>query len=71
MSTCTACDSQSQIADSQRRTCQVRYQGFQQGFGAFPGFELYNIVAGDGLKAGSTVTLKSLIERGYAPEVVS
>ena len=47
----------------------VRFQGWQQGFGAMPGRALFNIVAGP-YTVGSTVTIESMIKAGYRCEVI-
>lgn len=47
----------------------VRELGLQQGVNHVPAMMLYNVVGGD-IRAGSTVTLRSLLRQGYRVEVV-
>ena len=47
----------------------VRFCGYQQGFGTYPGRALFNIVAGP-YTVGSTVTIESMIKAGYRCEVI-
>ncbi len=59
--------------DVAQRIARVSYVGWQavaEGDPNFPGFALYNILSGDGLCAGSTVTVRSLEKQGYTVEVV-
>ena len=56
---------------SPKPRCRVRFAGRQQGYGICRGFDLYNIVDGEGVTIGSTVTLNSLRAKGFVPEVVS
>lgn len=53
------------------RRCLVRFAGRQQGCGGVPSFDLYNIIAGEDVTIGSTVTLNSLRAKGFTVEVVS
>ena len=58
-----------EIASAAKPLVLVRELGIQQGVGHVPAMSLYNVVGG-ALRAGSTVTVRSLLRQGYRVEVV-
>jgi hypothetical protein len=55
------------------KTCELEWVGTQEGFGALPSFDLFNIVALSHphplMVIGSTVTVASVIRAGFEPVI--